>query len=136
LYLSSMRRMSSLLPTPSCSALLTSSFLRTSPKPAASPVLQSAHCSRCGIIAGVYRPLLKQRILTWLLLPGRVKASSVGAKNMASSSGCAISSSMRLFCSEGKEALRVLVYIQKPSKTRGTEAHAIQFIVGSSCTSS
>ena len=37
-------------------------------------------------------------------------------------------SSMRLFCNVGNEAPRVLVYIQKPRKTRGTEAQAIQFI--------
>jgi hypothetical protein len=40
-----------------------------------------------------------------------------------------MSSSMRLFCSVGKEALRVLVYIQKPRNIRGTEAHTSQLIV-------
>jgi hypothetical protein len=37
-YLSSITIMSSLLPMPSCRPLLTSSFLRTSPRPSASPV--------------------------------------------------------------------------------------------------
>jgi hypothetical protein len=45
-----------------------------------------------------------------------------------------MSSSMRLFCSEGKEALRVLVYIQKPRNTRATEVHKTQFIVSCICT--
>jgi hypothetical protein len=48
---------------------------------------------------------------------------------MASSSGWAISSNMRLFCSVGKDALRVLEYIQKPNRMRGTEAQVSQFIV-------
>jgi hypothetical protein len=48
---------------------------------------------------------------------------------MASSSGWAMSNNMRLFCSVGNDALRVLVYIQKPKKMRGTMAQVSQFIV-------
>jgi hypothetical protein len=36
---------------------------------------------------------------------------------------------MRLFCSVGKDALKVLVYIQKPKKMRGTEAQTSHSIV-------
>jgi hypothetical protein len=79
--------------------------------------------------ARVYLPLLKHRILTWLPFSGRVNASSVGAKNMASSSGCAMSSKMRLLRSVGKDALRVLEYIQKPKRMAGTEAQASQFML-------
>lgn len=38
-------------------------------------------------------------------------------------------SRMRLFCRVGKDAPRVLVYIQKPKRMRGTEAQAIQFMM-------
>lgn len=48
---------------------------------------------------------------------------------MASSSGCAISSRMRLFCNVGKDAPRVLVYIQKTKMRTGTDAHTVQFMV-------
>lgn len=47
---------------------------------------------------------------------------------MASSSGCAINSSMRLFCNVGNEAPRVLVYIQKTKIRTGTEAQTVQLI--------
>jgi hypothetical protein len=40
-----------------------------------------------------------------------------------------MSNNMRLFCSVGNDALRVLVYIQKPKKMRGTMAQVSQFIV-------
>ena len=76
-------------------------------------------------------PLLRHSILTWFPRSGRVNASKVGAKNMASSSGCAISSSMRLFCNVGKDAPRVLVYIQKTKMRTGTDAHTVQFMVNS-----
>lgn len=74
-------------------------------------------------------PLLRHRILTWLPFSGRVKPSKVGAKNMASSSGWAMSSKMRLLRSVGKDALSVLVYIQKPKKMRGTKAQPSQFML-------
>jgi hypothetical protein len=48
---------------------------------------------------------------------------------MASSSGCAMSSKMRLFRSVGKVALRVLEYIQKPKKRAGIEAQMSQFML-------
>lgn len=41
-------------------------------------------------------PVLKHSILTWFPIAGSASASSVGAKNMASSSGCAMSRQMRL----------------------------------------
>jgi hypothetical protein len=83
----------------------------------------------CTALARVYSPLLRHRILTWLPLSGRVNASRVGAKNMASSSGWAMSSKMRLLRSVGKDALRVLEYIQKPKRMAGTEAQASQFML-------
>lgn len=78
---------------------------------------------------GYTLPLLRHSIFTWFPCSGRVRTSSVGAKNMASSSGCAMSSRMRLLRSVGNDAARVLVYIQKAASTRGTEAQAIQFIL-------
>lgn len=47
---------------------------------------------------------------------------------MASSSGWAMSSNMRLFWRLGNDALSVLEYIQKPKIMRGTEAQLSQFI--------
>lgn len=44
----------------------------------------------------IYAPLLRHNILTEFPVSGRVSASRVGAKNMASSSGCAIRRQMRL----------------------------------------
>jgi len=51
-------------------------------------------------------PVLRHSILTWLPIAGSVSASSVGAKNMASSSGCAISRQMRLLRSFWKVGVR------------------------------
>lgn len=47
-------------------------------------------------------PVLRQRILRWFPSSGLVRASTVGAKNIASSSGCAMSRHIRLFSSRGK----------------------------------
>lgn len=46
-------------------------------------------------------PLLRQRILRWLPYSGLVRANTVGAKNMASSSGWAISRHIRLLYRRG-----------------------------------
>lgn len=48
-------------------------------------------------------PVLKQRIFRWFPSSGLVSANTVGEKNMASSSGCAIKRQMRLLRSLGKE---------------------------------
>jgi hypothetical protein len=42
-----------------------------------------------------------------------------------------MSSSMRLFCNVGKDAPRVLVYIQKRKMRTGTDAHTVQFMISS-----
>ena len=58
----------------------------------------------CGLVLGLGDvPLLRERILTWFPASGSVRASSVGAKNMASSSGWAMRRQMRLLRSWGKE---------------------------------
>ncbi len=49
-----------------------------------------------GVLDWESEPVLRHRILTWFPASGAVSASSVGAKNMASSSGCAIKRQMRL----------------------------------------
>lgn len=51
-------------------------------------------------------PVLKQRIFRWFPSSGLVRASTVGEKNMASSSGCAINRQMRLLRSRGKERVK------------------------------
>lgn len=51
-------------------------------------------------------PVLKQRIFRWFPSSGWVRASTVGAKNMASSSGWAINRQMRLLTSLGKERVK------------------------------
>lgn len=52
--------------------------------------------------------------MTWLPVSGRVSASTVGAKNMASSSGCAISRQMRLLRNAGKRVCTTLaVYMYR-----------------------
>lgn len=48
-------------------------------------------------------PVLKHRIFTWFPNAGFVSANSAGAKNIASSSGCAMSRHIRLLYSRGKE---------------------------------
>ncbi len=60
-----------------------------------------AYLGRCDI------PLLKHRILIWFPKPSAVNAVSVGEKNMASSSGWAMSRHMRLFRSVGREAFAI-----------------------------
>lgn len=82
--LSSTKTSSSCL-RPRSMALLTSSRRRVSPRPSAFPVLRHS-------------------ILTWFPLPGRVRASTVGAKNMASSSGWAMSRHILLLRRVGKRA--------------------------------
>lgn len=47
-------------------------------------------------------PLLKHRILRWFPNSGLVRARTVGAKNIASSSGCAIRRHIRLLYRRGK----------------------------------
>jgi hypothetical protein len=65
-------------------------------------------------------PLLRHKILTWFPRLGSVNASTVGAKNMASSSGCAISRHIRLFLSFGKrERVMETVYSQQAMATKG-----------------
>ena len=54
--------------------------------------------------AKYYAPLLKHRIFTWLPSCGSARASTVGAKNIASSSGWAIKRQMRLLRRRGKDA--------------------------------
>lgn len=51
-------------------------------------------------------PVLKQRIFRWFPSSGLVSASTVGEKNMASSSGWAIKRQMRLLRSLGKERVK------------------------------
>lgn len=50
-------------------------------------------------------PVLKHRIFRWFPSSGLVRATTVGAKNMASSSGCAIRRQIRLFCRRGKDRM-------------------------------
>lgn len=47
-------------------------------------------------------PLLRHKILRWFPSSGLVKASTVGAKNIASSSGWAINRHIRLLYKRGK----------------------------------
>jgi hypothetical protein len=65
-------------------------------------------------------PLLKHKILTWFPSAGSVNANSVGAKNMASSSGCAISRQILLFVSFGnRDFVTETVYSQQAIATNG-----------------
>lgn len=48
-------------------------------------------------------PVLKHSIFTWFPSSGFVSANTVGAKNIASSSGCAITRHIRLLYRVGKE---------------------------------
>src|SRR6266536_1399532 len=105
---------------PSDIPLLTNSFLRVSPSPSASPVyvMSSCHTSNskwCNI------PLLKHKILTWFPNAGSVSARTVGAKNIASSSGCAISKQILLFLSFGKrERVTETVYSHDTMARKGS----------------
>lgn len=114
---------------PRARPLATSSFFLVSPRPSAFPI----NCKSAGIRAYypfLYFPLhrphlvhvvhpsaclvvpaLKHKILTWLPVSGRASASTVGAKNMASSSGCAISRHTRFSSSSGKR-LRTALAVQ------------------------
>lgn len=99
---SSTMKTSDSLRRPRRSALSCSSFLRMWPRPSASPVAVS-DCLENATLSTENIPLLKHRILTWFPSSGLVSASSVGAKNMASSSGCAISRQIRLLYRGGNE---------------------------------
>lgn len=91
--------------SPNAMPLLTNSFRLVSPSPSALPTsvsYVSLFVSRCHL--GCCPPVLRHRILTWLPVSGRVNANTVGAKNMASSSGCAINKQMRLFSSFGNRS--------------------------------
>jgi hypothetical protein len=70
--------------------------------------------------------VLKQRILTWFPNSGLVNASSVGAKNMASSSGWAMRRHIRLLYSVGKPRINgdepVADSDQKPMRRTGMSA--------------
>ncbi len=65
-------------------------------------------------------PLLRQRILTWLPVSEAVRASNVGEKNIASSSGWAMSRQMRLLRRVGREV----------RMTCAVYSHAVVKIIG------
>lgn len=77
-----------------------------------------------------YVPVLKQRILRWFPSSGRVSASTVGAKNMASSSGWAIKRQIRLLVSRGNERVNgeeeVEEMVQKMKTAAMATATAVQ----------
>jgi hypothetical protein len=68
-------------------------------------------------------PLERHNILTWFPISGFVNESKVGPKNIASSSGCAMSSNIRLPVRDGNDLAINAVYIQKKKKSTGTDAH-------------
>jgi len=75
-------------------------------------------------------PLLKHKILTWFPRLGSVSANNVGAKNIASSSGCAISRQILLFLSFGKRDFATeTVYNQQATATNGR----VKMVIHSSC---
>ena len=98
---SSTMRTSDSLRRPRCTALFWSSFLRMWPRLSASPGRLLA-CLELGDVVLCNIPLLRHKILRWLPSSGLVKASTVGAKNMASSSGWAIRRHIRLLYNRGK----------------------------------
>ena len=53
----------------------------------------------------------------------------MGAKNIASSSGCAIKRHMRFPWRVGNDLLIWAVYSQRPNIRMGMDAHVIQFIL-------
>jgi hypothetical protein len=80
----------------------------------------------------VHIPLLKHNILTWFPSSGFVSASRVGAKNIASSSGCAMSRHIRLLynvgkdCANGEADVDERVQINTANKTGAVKARAAQ----------
>lgn len=54
---------------------------------------------------GLPLPELRHKILKWLPVSGRARAKTVGAKNIASSSGCAIRRQIRLFSRAGRRGV-------------------------------
>jgi hypothetical protein len=66
-------------------------------------------------------PVLKHKILMWFPSSGFVSASNVGAKNIASSSGCAMRRHIRLSYSFGRAVVKgepdVAESVQKRKKT-------------------
>ena len=75
-------------------------------------------------------PLLRHKILTWFPRLGSVSANNVGAKNIASSSGCAISRQILLFLSFGKRDFATeTVYNQHATATNGR----VKMVIHSSC---
>ena len=79
-----------------------SSCFRTSPSLSAFPDerrVQLANVSR----ERMRVPVLRHNILTWLPRPTSVSARSVGEKNIASSSGCAMRRQIRLLRNLGNE---------------------------------
>lgn len=75
-------------------------------------------------------PVLKQRILRWLPSSGLVSDSTAGAKNMASSSGCAINRQIRLLESRGKDRVNgeeeVEERVQKTTTAASATTTAVQ----------
>ena len=65
-------------------------------------------------------PVVKHRIFRWFPSSGLVSAKTVGAKNMASSSGCAISRQMRLLQRLGRERVKGEAVDESIQKTRTT----------------
>ena len=75
-------------------------------------------------------PLLRHKIFTWFPRLGSVNASNVGAKNIASSSGCAISRHILLFLSVGnRDFATETVYSQQAIATIGR----LRMVSHSSC---
>ena len=68
--------------------------------------------------------MLKHRILRWFPRSGFVSASTVGAKNMASSSGCAIKRQIRLFDNRGKEPVKGEEVVEENDQKTKTPAIA------------
>lgn len=67
-------------------------------------------------------PVLKHRIFRWFPNSGLVRANTAGAKNMASSSGCAMSRQIRLFCSRGKDRMNGEELVDERVQKRKTAA--------------
>lgn len=69
-------------------------------------------------------PVLKHRIFRWFPSSGLVRANTAGAKNMASSSGCAMRRQIRLFCSRGKDRMNGEELVDERVQKRKTAAMA------------